>query len=268
MMPVALVLVAVCAGAAPAREPLSDGNACLRGAFRNARIRFEKEKKGHVAFIGGSITRMNGYRPMVMAVLRKRFPGTAFTFTDAGTSSTCSTTGAFRLEKHVLSTGPVDLLFVEFAVNDDQDAAHSRKNCMRGMEGIVRHTRLHNPRADIVITFFVNEAMLATCRKGGVPLTSGAHLEVAKHYNIPTIDLAQETADQINAGKLTWKQFGGCHPKPVGNRLCVNLIERVMDRAWKEPLGSDAKQIPHPLPKIMDEKSRGHALRLLAFAVN
>ena len=31
-----------------------------------------------------------------------------------------STTGAFRLERDVLSAGPLDLLFVEFAVNDDQ----------------------------------------------------------------------------------------------------------------------------------------------------
>lgn len=53
---VTALAIAVAAGTAPALEPLLEKNACLRGAFRNVRIRFEKEKKGHVAFIGGSIT--------------------------------------------------------------------------------------------------------------------------------------------------------------------------------------------------------------------
>jgi hypothetical protein len=60
-------------------------------------------------------------------MLQRRFPDTKFTFTDAGLSSTCSTTGAFRLSTDVLSQGPVDLLFIEFAVNDDQDAGHAMR---------------------------------------------------------------------------------------------------------------------------------------------
>ena len=62
-----------------------------RGSFGNSRVRFQKNKTGHAAFIGGSITEMNGYRPMVCELLRKRFPRTKFTFTGAGISSTCST---------------------------------------------------------------------------------------------------------------------------------------------------------------------------------
>ena len=69
----------------------SDLNIHLRGQFQNACIKFEKEKTGHVAFIGGSITEMDGYRPMVMDILKRRFSETKFTFTDAGISSTCST---------------------------------------------------------------------------------------------------------------------------------------------------------------------------------
>src|SRR6185312_10434682 len=98
-------------------------NVHRRGSLTNSRLYFEKKKVGHVVFLGGSITEMNGYRPLVCDYLRKRFPQTKFTFTNAGIASTCSTTGAFRLASDVLDKGPVDLLFVEFAVNDDQDAA-------------------------------------------------------------------------------------------------------------------------------------------------
>ena len=245
-------------------DSLSHNNIHLRGQFQNARIRFEKEKKGHVAFIGGSITEMNGYRPMVMDILKRRFPRTQFTFTSAGISSTCSTTGAFRLHDHVLSKGPVDLFFIEFAVNDDQDAHHKRRECIRGMEGIVRHTRRHNPNADIVITYFVNPEMLETWQSGKVPLSVDAHREVAEYYRIPTINLAKETADRITAGKLTWKEFGGTHPKPLGNEICASMIDRMMSKAWAHPLPSDAKPIAHRLPKKPFDKNSYWRGRLLA----
>ena len=104
---------------------ISDRHVFLRGTLTNSLYQFREKKTGHVAFIGGSITQMNGYRPMVASLLQKRFPETTFTFTPAGISSTCSTTGAFRLATDVLAKGPVDLFFIEFAVNDDQDAGHS-----------------------------------------------------------------------------------------------------------------------------------------------
>ena len=99
-----------------AAEPTSR-NVNLRGSLANSLIQFEHEKTGHVAFMGGSITEMNGYRPMFCQWLETRFPDTEFKFTDAGISSTCSTTGAMRLKRDVLDHGPLDLFLVEFAVN-------------------------------------------------------------------------------------------------------------------------------------------------------
>jgi len=259
-----LTLSAAIAFSQDSTASLSDDNIDLRGAFQNARLRFEREKKGHVAFIGGSITEMDGYRPLVMKILQRRFPQTQFSFTDAGISSTCSTTGAFRLYDDVLSKGPVDLFFVEFAVNDDQDAHHQRRECIRGMEGIVRHTRLYSPYSDIVITYFVNPEMLATWQAGQVPLSVRAHREVAEHYQIPTINLAKEVADRITAGKLTWEQFGGTHPKPLGNEICASMIDRLLSKAWTVPLSADARPVAHRLPEDpLDQNSYWHG-RLIA----
>ena len=196
---------------------------------------------------------MNGYRPMVMEILQRRFPNTDFTFTDAGIASTCSTSGAFRLREHVLSKGPVDLFFVEFAVNDDQDAAHAPRECVRGMEGVIRATRLENPNTDIVMTYFVNPSMLAKCQAGENPPSIAAHSKVAEQYNIPTINLAQEVADQIDAETLTWKVFGGTHPKPPGNQLCASMIDRLMEQAWSGPIAK--KAVAHSMPKPLDEGS-------------
>ena len=144
----AAVLSTACATAAEFGD-----NVHLRGDFRNARIAFEREGRGTVAFLGGSITEMNGYRPLVCEILQRRFPKTVFKFIDAGISSTCSTTGAFRLGTDVLGQGPVDLLFVEFAVNDDQDAHHTRDACIRGMED-------HPPRGRRTPTGYRDDLLL------------------------------------------------------------------------------------------------------------
>jgi lysophospholipase L1-like esterase len=232
--------------AAETRLPFGE-NVQLRGNLESSRRQFEESKKGRVAFIGGSITEMNGYRPMVCESLKKRYPATEFTFIDAGISSTCSTTGAFRLERDVLSAGPVDLFFIEFAVNDDQDAHHTRAECIRGLEGIIRHARESNPKMDIVVTFFVNEGMLQTLQAGNVPLTIEAHATVAKHYAVSTINLAREVAQEITAGTLTWKQYGGVHPAPYGNAICARMIDELFDRAAKQPAANGAHPLPPPL---------------------
>jgi len=229
-------------------------NVHLRGSLNNCRSKFLREKKGHVAFIGGSITEMNGYRPLVCEILRRRFPETEFTFTDAGISSTCSTTGAFRLQTDVLSRGPVDLFFIEFAVNDDQDAHHARQACVRGMEGIVRQSLRHNPNMDIVITYFVNPEMLETLQAGQMPLTVAAHEEVAVHYSVSTIHLAKEIAERITAGRLTWREFGGTHPAPAGNAICAGMIDQLLGRAWSKSITDDARPIPHPPVEPLDER--------------
>lgn len=235
-------------GAEAAPQPFGD-KVRLRGTFENARVTFERTGKGTVAFMGGSITEMNGYRPMVCELLQKRFPKTAFTFIAAGISSTCSTTGAFRLGADVLAQGPVDLFFVEFAVNDDQDAHHARTECVRGMEGIVRHARQSNPNMDIVMTYFVNESILKTFQEGKTPLTVEAHEAVAAHYGVSTINLAKEVADEITAGTLTWEKFGGVHPAPFGNAIAAQMIDQLFSRAWAGPLAKEAAAKPYPLPQ-------------------
>ena len=228
----------------------NETNAVLRGHLQHSRAVFEKGG-GTVAFMGGSITEMNGYRPMVCSDLQNRYQSTAFKFIDAGISSTCSTSGAFRFGEHVLAHGTPDLFFFEFAVNDDQDAGHARRECMRGVEGIIRQARAANPNMDIVMVYFVNPGMLEICRAGKLPLTIDAHDTVARHYEVSSIFLAREIAQGIEAEKYTWKDFGGTHPKPFGNRIAADLIKDLLDRAWAD----NAEPTAHSTPQALDESS-------------
>ena len=236
----------------PAEKIVGRKNFILRGDFINSRIRFERENVGHIAFIGGSITEMNGYRPMVSTMLEKRFPKTEFTFTQAGISSTCSDTGAFRFARDVLSQGPLDMLFVEFAVNDDQDGQKSLQNALRGMEGVIAQARKHNPMVDIVMTFFANENILDHLGENKNPPSIAAHSKVAEHYGVSVNHLAQELSDLINAGKMDWKKYGGVHPNKYGNTMCASMIANSLLDLWSKPLPGNAQPKPHPKVSPLD----------------
>ncbi len=241
-------------GARGAAEEELDPAIALRDSLLNSRVAFEQGPTGHVAFLGGSITEMNGYRPLVAAWLEEKFRDTKFTFTNAGIASTCSTTGAFRLERDVLSAGPVDLLLVEFAVNDDQDAAHAAREALRGMEGVIRRLKTANPKADVVMIHFTNPEMLAAAQEGKTPVSVAAHEQVAEHYNIPSVNIPEALAARIAAKTLTWERYGGTHPGREGNRFAADLVDELLAAAWKAPL-PEQLPVPAALPAPLDTHS-------------
>ena len=246
-------LLALCVASAAFADlpPEAKPFAVLRGQLKTSQFKFEKGKTGNVATLGGSITEnAKGHSAMLPAWLKQRWPDTKFTFTNAGISSTCSTSGAFRLQDHVLSKGQLDLLIVEFAVNDDQDAMHARQEALRGMEGVIRKLKTHNPGADVVMIQYVNPGMLAKFEKGETPVSVDAHEAVAKHYNISSVNVGAAMA----AGAMDWKTYGGTHPKEVGYRLASDMVISVLEEAWSTPVG-DVMVQGHPIPEPLDEFS-------------
>ena len=225
----------------------------LRDGLANAHLKFAREKAGRIAFLGGSITASGGWRDHTIRYFQDKFPETKFEFISAGIGSMGSVPHAFRLERDVLSKGPVDLLFVEAAVNDTTntpDATHM----LRGMEGVVRHARTVNPLTDIVHMHFVMPPHMVDYNKGAVPESIAQHEKVAAAYGNVSLQLAREVTDRINAGEFTWeKDFVGLHPSPFGHQLYANSMARMLDAAFALPLTAAAK--PHPLPTSIDALS-------------
>ncbi len=221
----------------------------LRNGLQKCRAKFEQTKLGRVAFLGGSITASNGWRNLVCEDLKRRFPETEFDFVDAGISSLGSTPGAFRFQRDVLARGPVDLLFEEAAVNDDTNG-FSDVEQVRGMEGIVRQALLSNPNMDVVLLHFVDPGKMTEIRQGKTPSVIVNHERVAEHYHIPSINLAREVTERIDAGEFTWeKDFIGLHPAPFGHTLYARAIGRLLSAAWSESKNkvTAASNLPSPL---------------------
>ncbi len=220
------------------------------GSLKNSFLKFEKEKKGRVAFLGGSITHNPGWRDSVCSYLQQKFPDTEFDFIAAGIPSMGSTPGAFRFERDVLKNGKVDLLFEEAAVNDDTNR-RTNDEITRAMEGIVRHALNSNPACDIVIMYFVTPEKMENYRKGKVLEVIQLHDKVAEHYNIPTINLAKEVTERIDAGEFDWKNdFVNLHPSPFGQVIYFNSIKTFLETAWSSGFTNDKItniDIPKPL---------------------
>jgi len=224
-----------------------------RNKLHNAQIIFEREKRGRVAFLGGSITYNPGWRDSICAYLQKRFPQTQFDFVAAGIPSMGSTPGAFRFERDVLAKGKVDLLFVEAAVNDRTNG-FSEVTQVLGMEGIVRHAREANPAVDVVVMHFVDTDKMTDYRKGIVPSEILNHEKVATHYGISSINLAKEVTERIDNGEFSWdRDFMNVHPSPFGQHIYYQSMKSFLDFCWSGFVAEDDKLMAYPLPGKLAE---------------
>jgi lysophospholipase L1-like esterase/pimeloyl-ACP methyl ester carboxylesterase len=221
----------------------------LRSKLHNAQMVFEREKKGRVAFLGGSITANGGWRDSICAYLQNRFPETQFEFIAAGFPSFGSTPGAFRFERDVLKNGKVDLLFEEAAVNDRVNGFGPETQIL-GMEGIVRHARESNPAMDVVVMHFVDPDKMAEYRKGITPPEIQNHEKVAAHYGVSTINLAKEVTDRIDNGEFTWENdFKNLHPSPFGQHIYYQSMQTFLNDCWSGFVAEDDKLTAYPLPE-------------------
>ena len=231
----------------------------IRNGLPNALKTFAAGGTARVAFLGGSITQMKGWRDSVAEDLQKRFPKTQFDFVHAGIGSLGSTPGAFRLERDVLSKGRIDLLIAESAVNDSTNG-HTDIEQIRAVEGIVRHTLTANPEADVLLLYFVDPPKMDDIRKGERPAVIRNHERVAAHYGLPSLDLAEEVTERIAAGEFSWeKDFKSLHPSPFGHEVYRKAIGRLID------IAAELKKNPHPsglagphlLPAPLDKANYG-----------
>ena len=132
------------------------------------------EKKGDltIAFLGGSITAgagasdpKNAYSSLVSQWFQDQFPSKTITSINAGIGGTGSDLGAFRAFSDV---GKADLVFIEFAVNDDAPATE-RDQVMKYTEGMVRRLYLSNPQIEIVLVDLASEKTSNWYKNGGIP---------------------------------------------------------------------------------------------------
>jgi len=229
-----------------------------RGGIGNVMEKINKGETVKVAYLGGSITAANGWRPKTTAWLAKTFPNAKFEEIHAAVGGTGSDLGVFRLAHDVLQHNP-DLLFVEFAVND---GGASPENIWKAMEGIVRQTWKANPKTDIVYTYTISEALAKDPRDGKCCRSMSAMEQLADFYNIPSINFAVPVLALEKAGKLLFAGtsapegvilFSGdsVHPHDAGHEIYLQAVAEAIT-AMK-----DSKPVNHA-PKLEKHFIKGN----------
>jgi len=231
----------------------SDNFIQLNGGLDNFLFRVRNDKTATVAFLGGSITAMKGWRDKVMNYLQQTYPETKFDFINAGIPSLGSVPHTFRLQRDVLSHGKIDLLFVESAVNDLANGTPALQQ-RRALEGIVLHALVRQPAMNIVVMAFADEAKIADYNAGRIPDEVKVHADIARHYRLPFINLAQEVAMRIHAKEFTWKDdIIDLHPSPFGQQVYFRTIRRLLE------LCSERKPVTRKLNMRLPGPLDGHA---------
>jgi hypothetical protein len=188
-------------------NPQADAVECRpRNGLPNFYNKLHQGGDVRIAYLGGSITAQDGWRPKSLAWFQGQFPKARITEINAAIGGTGSDLGVFRLRHDVLQHHP-DLLFVEFAVND---GGADPKDIYRQMEGIVRQTWKFDPAIDICFVYTLVKDYLKPLQEGHFPRAASAMEKVADHYAIPSIHMGVEVARLEKEGKLV---FTGDKPK-------------------------------------------------------
>lgn len=226
----------------------SDPFIALNGGLNNTFSKMMLKKELTVAFLGGSITYNSGWRDKLCQFFRESFPQTTFRFIPAGIPSLGSLPHSFRLQSDVLDKGPIDLLFIEAAVNDHANSTIESIQC-KAMEGIVRHALVANPQMNIVLMAFVDEDKLNDYKKNAEPLEVKVHRQLAEYYHLPFINLAGEVYERIEQHEFSWKEdFKDLHPSPYGQNVYFQSIKTMIQLAERKCQGENDVAIKLPKP--------------------
>ena len=170
----------------------------VRAGIGNFVEKLESGRSVTVAYLGGSITEMSGWRNMTTDWMRKTWPKAKVTEVPAAIGGTGSGLGVFRLEHDALAKNP-DLLFVEFATNDANAPAES---IWRNFDGIVQQTWTKNPKTDIVFVYTITSPMMKDYGIGKMNPAASAMEKLADHYGIPSVCFGPRVAAEVKAGRL------------------------------------------------------------------
>ncbi|HEY3321130.1 MAG TPA: SGNH/GDSL hydrolase family protein [Planctomycetota bacterium] len=252
----ATLLVLGCRAGEPEVQPVKAELFKARGGMNNI---FAKIAAGqaNIAYFGGSITAASGWRVNTFKWFKDTYPQTKFTEINATIGGTGSDLGVFRFQQDVLRHKP-DMIFVEFAVNDNGGGA---QQVYRSMEGIVRQAWASDPNIDLFFVYTLHTCMRPEFEKGICPRAMSVHDYIAEHYGIPAVNVALKIVDLAKDGKVIYKAekdaegkdkplpegailFSNdeCHPTPKAHEVYTELVIDCIKK-----MAPNAKPAPHEL---------------------
>ncbi|MFC5649421.1 SGNH/GDSL hydrolase family protein [Paenibacillus solisilvae] len=218
-----------------------------------------------IGFIGGSITdgrpRHNWPEP-VIAWFAETFPGKRIVVENAAIGATGSELAVFRAQRDLIDRG-CDLVFIDYAVNDYDDAPDKRK---RSREGLVRKL-LEDGRRDVVLVHTYRQDMYSAMMERRLPDSIAELEELADHYGTGSVWMGLYALEEVNKGLMRWEEWlpDGLHPTSRGSlsygQSVIAFLEKELASA-QAGAHRDEQKTKESLPAPLHPKHWGLAYNL------
>ncbi|MBR4072386.1 MAG: SGNH/GDSL hydrolase family protein [Clostridia bacterium] len=206
----------------------------------NIRGNLTKFKKGieigkvKIGYAGGSITTaatQSNWPLYVRGWFVNKFKNVRLTVLNAAIGATGSMCGLFLAEKEFIKKN-CDLVFIEYAVNDNSVDADER---MRTREGLIRKLLKENIDVVLVYTFYQN--MFDEMKDDNVPKSISDMELLAEHYNISSVFMAKEAYEQVEKGVIPWNAWlpDGTHPQFIGSYFYASAVISFLEKELNSP---------------------------------
>lgn len=244
-----------------AQKPITIANPSVQAQVTGQQPRrkigafFDKLRAGKpvtVAYFGGTTSSGYGasnpektsYRALVTDWLRDRYPKSEITEINASIVGTGSLYGALRARRDVIAFKP-DLVFVDFAAGDVGEEELSVK---KAVEGLFRQLLIVPQPPEVVALYTTNPKRNARAEW---------HESLAGYYQIPAVNLQDQTWAMIEAGKISTAAFwkDGALATDAGQKIFADLIISFLTEQEKFIATPLFRTLPPPL--LSDEMNYG-----------
>lgn len=167
----------------------------VRSGVKNTIAKLKRGEDVTIAYVGGSNTEAETWRPLTTAWFKKTYPNAKITEVALGVSGTKADLGACRIDGEVLIHDP-DLIFFDYAGNGGLE---------KDIEGLALKIWGKDPTTDIIFTYtgqtyYFNDEYYGSLK---IPENPEVQERITKYYNIPSVFFAYQPLDMYEQDELT-----------------------------------------------------------------
>ena len=242
----------------------------VRGGIPNSQYYFQANTVGnqYLFFIGNSVLAGTGlkdpnlrYSAQMVKGFKKHFPEAAIIET-RHMQPGGSWFGLFRCSRGQPVFGEVicsgHLAILDFAADDRNADIEQVKT---SLEGLVRQITLYRATHSQILVYTLTPEMLQAYQAGKTPEYIRVSEQIAEHYGIPSLNLAQYAAEKIIAGEISFAAFSadGINPTDAGAKIYAEAVAKFVDAlmtAYPVPDKPQPHTLPPPLFPETDDNGR------------
>lgn len=177
--------------------------------------------------------------------------GKSLSFSSEATLYSGTVALPFRITRMLENKAP-DLIIIN-TLAEDRLNNENPKTVSRALEGAVRIIKSRSPNTGILIVYGADHALAEGYNSGRVHSLITAAESVARHYDIPSLDVSREAAERLKSGQITAEEIMSPFDT-TSIRLTAAAIRRMLERslAGKADSATHASDATDELPDKLD----------------